>query len=226
MAPDEGLEDRPHDSLRPFVLGRHPWAEVHPVEHEGAKRQHRLTDLIALDYPPRPLGGLDEIVDERVDALRASRAQKLDLGAALASTPATVTIALKLRNPDQVQQQLQSVYTQGSPVYHHFMTTGEFAQAYGPDAATVAQVTRRFQAQGLTVTRVSTTMLQVSGTTGQIQSAFGTQGLAPSLVAAGITNSLGLTRGSGVTTNSSGNAAANAWGFAKGGRAGAGAPSG
>jgi kumamolisin len=106
---------------------------------------------------------------------RMTTPESIDLGAAPASAPVTVTIALKLRNASQVQEQLQTVYTQGSPLYHHFMTTQEFATAYGPDAATVAQVTRRFQAQGLTVTRVSTTMLQLSGTSGQIQSAFGTQ---------------------------------------------------
>ncbi len=42
------------------------------------------------------------------------------------------------------------------------------------------------------------------------QSNYGTQGLAATMVAAGITNSLGLTRGSGVST--SGSAASNAWG--------------
>jgi subtilase family serine protease len=101
--------------------------------------------------------------------------KSVDLGAAPAGTPVTVTIALKLRNPGALQEHLQAVYTQGSPQYHHFMTTQEFASAYGPDAATVAQVTRRFQAQGLTVTRLSTTMLQLSGTTSQVQHAFGTQ---------------------------------------------------
>ena len=45
----------------------------------------------------------------------------------------------------------------------------------------------------------------VSGQTG-----FGTQGLAATTVASGVTNSTGLTRGSGVTT--SGTAASNAWG--------------
>src|SRR6266581_5022037 len=101
--------------------------------------------------------------------------QSVDLGAAPAGTPVTVTIALKLRNPGALQEHLQAVYTQGSPQYHHFLTTQEFASAYGPDAATVAQITRRFQAQGLTVTRLSTTMLQLSGTTSQVQHAFGTQ---------------------------------------------------
>src|ERR1700733_1677511 len=106
---------------------------------------------------------------------RTTTPASVDLGAAPISTPVTVTIALTLRNVDQLQEQLQSVYTRGSPQYHHFIATQEFAKAYGPDPATVAQVTRRFQAQGLTVTRVSTTMLQLSGITGQIQSAFGTQ---------------------------------------------------
>jgi hypothetical protein len=42
------------------------------------------------------------------------------------------------------------------------------------------------------------------------QSNFGTQGLAAATVASGVTNTLGLTRGSGVTTSNT--AAANAWG--------------
>lgn len=118
---------------------------------------------------------------------RMTTPESIDLGAAPTSAPVTVTVALKLRNPDQVQKHLQAVYTQGDPQYHHFMTTQEFASAYGPDASTVAQVTRRFQSQGLKVTRVSTTMLQLSGTTAQIQSAFGTQLRTRELPAAGTT---------------------------------------
>ena len=106
---------------------------------------------------------------------RTTTPQSIDLGAATASSPINVTIALRLRNPDQLQEQLQAVYTQGSPLYHHFLTAQDFSSAYGPDAATVARVTRRFQAQGLTVTRVSTTLMRLSGSTAQIQTALGTQ---------------------------------------------------
>ncbi len=69
------------------------------------------------------------------------------------------------------------------------------------------------------LTTMILTVLVTAGARGQTtliaweitgQTAFGTQGLAASAVATGITNSTGLTRGSGVTTN--GTAAADAWG--------------
>ena len=90
---------------RALVLGRHPGAEVHPLEHERAKRKHRLTDLVALGHRPSRLGRLDEIVDERVDALRARRAEKLDLGrrqVALREKPVAervVDVVVDVRDP-------------------------------------------------------------------------------------------------------------------------------
>ena len=41
---------------------------------------------------------------------RTTTPESIDLGATPASAPVTVTIALKLRNPSQVQEQLQTVY--------------------------------------------------------------------------------------------------------------------
>ncbi len=55
--------------------------EVDVLEHEGAEREHRGADLVALDDVAGRTGVLDEVVDERVDALRAGRAECLDLAA-------------------------------------------------------------------------------------------------------------------------------------------------
>ena len=78
---DEPREDRLHDVVRAPVLGPDLGPEIDAIEHERAKREHRLADLVALLDVARPLGGLDEVVDEPVDPLRAGRAEELDLGA-------------------------------------------------------------------------------------------------------------------------------------------------
>ncbi len=53
--------------------------QIDAIEHEGAQREHRRTDLLTLADVTLALGGLDEIVDECVDALRPFRSEKLDL---------------------------------------------------------------------------------------------------------------------------------------------------
>ena len=72
-------EDRMDHIVRAAVLRPDLRAEVDAIEHEGAQREHRLADLLALADVARLLRGLDEIVDEPVDALRAGRAEQLDL---------------------------------------------------------------------------------------------------------------------------------------------------
>src|SRR5262249_7265329 len=99
----------------------------------------------------------------------ASTHASVDLGAAQTHTQITVTVAMKLRNEADLQSRLQATYTPGHPLYHHFLATGEFAAAYGPDAATVAKLTQRFASQGLSVSRVSTTLLQLTGSARAIQ---------------------------------------------------------
>jgi kumamolisin len=106
---------------------------------------------------------------------RASTPASVDLGPALTNTQVTVTVAMKLRNESDLQSRLEATYTPGNALYHHFLSTGEFASAYGPDAATVTRLTKRFQSQGLSVERVSTTLLQLTGSARAIQAAFGAE---------------------------------------------------
>ena len=49
------------------------------LEHEGAEREHRGADLVALDDVACGGRVLDQVVDEPVDSLRAGRAEDLDL---------------------------------------------------------------------------------------------------------------------------------------------------
>ena len=76
---DERVEDRLDRGTRLPVLGLDVRAEVDPVEHERAQREHRLTDLGALDDVPGQGRLLDDVVHEPVDPLRAARAEQRDL---------------------------------------------------------------------------------------------------------------------------------------------------
>jgi kumamolisin len=101
-----------------------------------------------------------------------------DLGATTAvasSEPISVTVALELNNAAQLEPLLESIYTQGSPQYHQFLTTQQFQERFAPSAATIAAVTQHLQAAGLTVTRSATAQLRASGSPAAIERAFAVQ---------------------------------------------------
>ncbi len=104
---------------------------------------------------------------------RPSMPEGVMLGLMQPNAPVTVTVALKLQNEAQLQSRLAATYAPGNPLYHHYLASGEFASTYGPDAATVDKVTKRFQSQGLSVNRVSThaaaTHRQRRGDAGSLQ---------------------------------------------------------
>ncbi|MFZ0497842.1 MAG: S53 family serine peptidase [Steroidobacteraceae bacterium] len=88
-------------------------------------------------------------------------------------TEVTLTVALKLRNSEQMQSLLQSIYTPGSANYRHFLTSQQFAAQFGPTSDTITQLTRHFQADGFTVTRSATAQLQITGSVQAVQAEFG-----------------------------------------------------
>lgn len=88
-------------------------------------------------------------------------------------TEVTLTVALKLRNLDELQSLLQSIYTQGSASYQRFLTPQQFAAQFGPTADTVAELTRHFQADGFVVTRSATAQLKIAGSVQAVQAEFG-----------------------------------------------------
>ncbi len=101
-----------------------------------------------------------------------------DLGATSALAPGepiSVTVALQLSNARQLEPLLESIYTQGSPQYHQFLTPQQFQERFAPSAATVASVTQQLQAAGLTVTRSASAQLRASGSPAAIERAFGVQ---------------------------------------------------
>ena len=106
---------------------------------------------------------------------RASTPAPFDLGAASTlsgNQQITVSVALPLRDSAAAQALLEATYTPGSAQYRKFLTSQEFNAKFGPTDATVAQVTKRFQKAGLTVTRSSSTLLKVSGSMSAVEAAF------------------------------------------------------
>lgn len=88
---------------------------------------------------------------------------------------ATVTVALQLRNQDKLDQFIASLNDPSSPNYKHFLSTEEFKSQYGPTDATVEKVKGFLTNQGFKVENVSSNnaFITVSGTTGQMEDAFG-----------------------------------------------------
>jgi hypothetical protein len=98
------------------------------------------------------------------------------LGAAPASQVLNLDVVLAGQDPSGLSQAVAAVSTLGSPEYHHYLTSAQFAAAYGPAAATVAQVSSALRDEGLTVGRPVTgsVLLPVSGTAAVVSAAFGT----------------------------------------------------
>lgn len=91
------------------------------------------------------------------------------------TTSISITVALKLRNEDQIQPLIEALSTPGSPQYGRFITPQEFASRFGPSADTVAQVTQHFEAAGFAVSRPSTAQLTVTGSSLALAAEFGVQ---------------------------------------------------
>ncbi|MFI4920787.1 MAG: protease pro-enzyme activation domain-containing protein, partial [Gammaproteobacteria bacterium] len=84
----------------------------------------------------------------------------------------TVTVALKLRNSDEMMELMERLYTSGNPQFHHFLSSAEFRERFAPSDDTVQGVEREFSAAGLKVTRVSSNLLSVTGTRVAVEKAF------------------------------------------------------
>jgi len=100
----------------------------------------------------------------------------IDLGSAHrfeGNPPVTLTMALKLRNSDEMHALLESTYSADSPNFRRFLTAEEFGAKFGPAPETVDLVTRHLQAAGLTVERASVALLRVSGSMEAIEREFG-----------------------------------------------------
>lgn len=99
-----------------------------------------------------------------------------DLGASNPGQTVNVTLVLGLHNQDALEQFIYGTVTRGSPSFHRFLTTAEFADRYGATAGEIAGVQAFLKRQGLTQVELLSNHLaiKVSGTIGQFNTAFHT----------------------------------------------------
>ena len=105
----------------------------------------------------------------------AFTAEPVDLGpltAQAGSTPISVTLALRLRSPNEAEGLMTSLHTPGNAQFHRFLSASEFAARFGPKVAHVATVTAQLAAYRLTAEQTGTTMLRVTGSPEDMERAF------------------------------------------------------
>lgn len=103
-----------------------------------------------------------------------------DRGAVSNSFPAGRILLLLNRPPEReaaLRQFLQAAHAAGSPNYHKWLTPQQFGERFGPADSDVQSVVQWLQSHGFSVPRVSKskTLVEFSGTAGQISEAFHTQ---------------------------------------------------
>ena len=99
-----------------------------------------------------------------------------DLGASNPGQTVNVTLVLGLHNQDALEKFIYSTVTRGSPSFHRFLTTAQFADRYGASAGEIAGVQAFLKQQGLTQVELLPNHLaiKVNGTIGQFNAAFHT----------------------------------------------------
>jgi kumamolisin len=92
-------------------------------------------------------------------------------------TKVALTFILPLRNKEQLKERLSRIYDPSDPLHGHYLTSQEFADNYGPTQADYEAVAAHAKSVGLTVTKThpNRTLLNVSGSSGQVEAAFNVQ---------------------------------------------------
>jgi Pro-kumamolisin, activation domain len=109
-------------------------------------------------------------------------------------TPIDLGVVLSPRDPAALKKFIADVSTPGSPLYHHYLKTGEFGPAFGATDGTVSRVRAALKAQGLTPGPLAADglTLPVHTTVGTAQKAFrtGFTGYRTSDGRSGVTNTV------------------------------------
>jgi hypothetical protein len=85
-------------------------------------------------------------------------------------------VGLEGQNPTGLSEEVSAVSTPGSPQYHQYLTSAQFAAAYGPSPTEVQQVSATLHSEGLTVgtPTLGSALLPVSGNARTVSSVFRT----------------------------------------------------
>jgi len=133
-----------------------------------------VSSLVLLGCVSATFAQSDAAVEGRVALPFPTRdtPKPIDRGAFSSQSPLTVTVALRLRNSDEAEALLTAVHTPGNAQFHQFLTSEQFDQRFGPNAADVAKVIAHFAKLGLTAERSTSTTLTVTGSSAAFERAF------------------------------------------------------
>ncbi len=108
--------------------------------------------------------------------LQPSNATPLDGGTTAPATPMTVSIVLKVQNPEALDLFIASTVTPGSPNFRKFLSVAQFRQRFAPSNAQIKRVTDYLQHQGITVNEVygNNLVISATGTADQFSQVFAT----------------------------------------------------
>jgi Pro-kumamolisin, activation domain/ell wall binding domain 2 (CWB2) len=95
-------------------------------------------------------------------------------GAAPVTEPVSFEVVLRSRNQAALDAFTTAVSTPGSASYRHFLAPGQYASRFGPTASTIANVTTRLRALGLTVGIANGSIVPVSGSLSRVGAALHT----------------------------------------------------
>jgi subtilase family serine protease len=100
-----------------------------------------------------------------------------DLGRADARTSVQLAVMLKYRNEAQLDALLDEQRDTDSPLYHHFLTSAQFRNAFGPSEAAYARTIALLQHAGFTVTATypNRTIVGVKAPAPTVERYFGTE---------------------------------------------------
>ncbi|MEU9043146.1 MULTISPECIES: S53 family peptidase [unclassified Kitasatospora] len=130
----------------------HPTPHARPV---WTARPLSRTAVLAIataalvTYAGLPAAHADAPTTQRVGTVPTAPGNATKTAAPADDTPVQLSVHLKSRNEAGANALAAAVSDQASPQYHHFLQTGEFAQRFGADPATVAKVSQALKAQGL-----------------------------------------------------------------------------
>ena len=102
----------------------------------------------------------------------AATPKAIDRGALAETTPISVTVTLKLRDPEGAESLLKAINTPGDAQFHKFLTADRFAARFAPTQADLAKVAASLSSYGLTVERATAVTLKATGTPADIERAF------------------------------------------------------
>jgi kumamolisin len=87
-------------------------------------------------------------------------------------TPISITVVLPLAHRSEAEQLRQAIYTPGTPQFHHFLSSDEFAARFAPSRADIESVAAVLAQYGLTAEKTTATTLKVTGLPAQLERAF------------------------------------------------------